>query len=751
MPYNIGAKIGLDGYAEYMNSLKSVIQRSKELTSEMKLVTSAFDANDKSQEKLTAQMDVLSKQISNQEKKVELLNSKFKASQAEVDRLNKELQDAVAKHGETSEQAARAAAALERQARAASQAKTDSNNAAAALEKMGRELEELKTDAAKAASGIDDAADSMDDAAESAEDAAKSTSIFGDVLTAGGIIEGVEAFVGAVGDIVDSAAEYNRIMGTLETSSQQAGYTADETSETYRQLYRALGDEQSTATAVANLQAMGLEQEDLNRLVSLATGAWATYGDSIPIDSLAESINETVKSGQVTGTLADVLNWGSKEGETFGVMLKDNTEANKEWNDAVEDAETAEDYFNLALQECGSESERANKLMQALADQGLASASEAWYQNNEDIATANDTQLTFMENAGLLAERLAPVTNAVKDGFGQMFEAIVSGTEGIDFAAIGETISKVFGFIVDNGDLIISLLMGIAGGISALKLADFATDIMNVATKTTTLAQTFPLLSGAISVLTNPVFLVGAAVVGLVALIATKGDEIQAILQKVDDFLQNVFAMDFRQVFGPVIGDVLNAFVRNVKNIWDSVKRIFDGIIDFIRGVFTGDWERAWEGVKNIFGGIFDGLVAVAKAPLNGVIGLINGLIGAINWVIDKINAISFTNPFTGESVGFNFPTIGKLPYLAVGGVVRRGSAIVGEAGPELMTVMGDRTIVQPLPSKYAENGPKKNGGSAQTSINITVNAAPGMDVNELADAVARKIQTMTQRKAAVW
>src|SRR5699024_12529896 len=66
----------------------------------------------------------------------------------------------------------------------------------------------------------------------------------------------------------------------------------------------------------------------------LVTGAWATYGDSIPIDGLAESVNETIRTGTVTGTFADVLNWGSKEGETFGVMLKENTEANQEWNDA---------------------------------------------------------------------------------------------------------------------------------------------------------------------------------------------------------------------------------------------------------------------------------------------------------------------------------------------------------------------------------------------------------------------------------
>lgn len=134
-------------------------------------------------------------------------------------------------------------------------------------------------------------------------------------------------------------------MGTLETSSEAAGYTAEQTSESYRELYSVLGDTQTAATTVANLQAIGLSQEDLMEVIDSSIGAWARYGDSIPIDSLAESINETIRAGQVTGTFADVLNWGSMEGETFGVTMRESTEANAEWNESVQAAETAEDYL----------------------------------------------------------------------------------------------------------------------------------------------------------------------------------------------------------------------------------------------------------------------------------------------------------------------------------------------------------------------------------------------------------------------
>lgn len=188
-------------------------------------------------------------------------------------------------------------------------------------------------------------------------------------------------------------------------------------------------------------------------------------------------------------------------------------------------------------------------------------------------------------------------------------------------------------------------------------------------------------------IIANPIALIIAAVVGLVALIVAYGDEIKGWLQNFDDWLQGIFAKDWTEVFGPVLGEVLNAFFANLKNIWDSIKQIFDGIIDFIRGVFTGDWERAWNGVKEIFGGIFDGLKALTTDPINYIIGLVNSAIDGINLLINGINKIP------GVSLG----EIGNIPMFANGGILSSGSAIVGEAGPELLTVNAGRAVVQPL------------------------------------------------------
>lgn len=599
---------------------------------------------------------------------------------------------------------------------------------------------------------IDDVKTAADKAGDALEDAGKEASNFGDYLKAGVIIEGVKSIAGAISDLSEETQEYRKIMGTLETSSEQAGYTAEQTAQSYKQLYGVLGDDQTTATTVANLQALELSQGKLTQLTDAAIGAWAKYGDSIPIDGLAEAINETVKAGQVTGTFADVLNRGSKEGETFGVMLKENTKENEEWNKAVMNAATAEDFFNLALQEAGSEAERADLILRAMADQGLTSAADAWRKNNEDIVAANEAQSDFMEKAAQLSERVAPAIQAVKEGGNDLLQMFLDLTSEVDFEAMAETINQVFAaveslitFLVDNQEIVLTVIAAIGAGLAALKLAELIGTISQVTSGVTTLAQAFPLLSGAIGMLTNPIFLVTAAVVAVVALIATKGDEIQALLQKLDDWLQSVFLTDWTQVFGPGLGDVLNGFFAGLKNIWDSVKLILDGVIDFIRGVFTGDWERAWEGVRQILEGIFNGLQAVVKAPLNAIIGAVNSVISHINTLIAGLNNIGFDLPswLGGGSFRFNIPSIPNIPYLAKGGIVGEGSAIVGEAGPELLTVSNGRTMVQPLPGNTGKiesllgSIDSRIGGQGEIQIVVPVT----LDGREIGEASYRYIQ----------
>ena len=237
-------------------------------------------------------------------------------------------------------------------------------------------------------------------------------------------------------DLVESTQEYRSIMASLETSSTAAGYSAEQTAETYGRLQSVLGDTQTAATATANLQAIGLSQEELMTVTDAAIGAWARYGDSIPIDGLAESINETIQAGQVTGTFADVLNW----------------------------AGTNEDEFNEKLQAANSSSERANIVLQELARQGLAESGQGWIENNQDIVAMNESTDKMDQAMARLGGTLAPLAAGLKSlGADAINFLLDKAEEAVDF------FTELPGRALTWGkDLIDSFVSGIKGAIGGL-------------------------------------------------------------------------------------------------------------------------------------------------------------------------------------------------------------------------------------------------------------------------------------------
>ena len=402
MAVDIGPRIGIDGEKEFRQELQNINQQLRTLGSEMKAVTSSFDAGARSEEALAAQTDVLNRQIDAQRQKLQ--------------QLQRGLDAAADKYGVTDTKTLKWAQAV--------------NDARADLNRLESQLKSTTGE-------VDDYGDAVDGASSATGGLGGllGSSGLGGILSkglgVGAVVGGITAITSAITGLVDETQEYRRVMGALEASSDAAGYSAEQTSETYEQLYRVLGDNQTAATATANLQAVGLAQKDLYDMTELVIGAWARYGDSIPIDSLAESVNETIRAGQVTGTFADVLNWGSREGETFGVTLRESTEANKEWNDSVLAAESAEDYFNLALQECSTQAERADLVMQAMAGQGLSQVAEGYHEVNAATEDANSAQAEYEEAQAGLAERLLPVKTALTQLASGGFDLLSSAIDGV--------------------------------------------------------------------------------------------------------------------------------------------------------------------------------------------------------------------------------------------------------------------------------------------------------------------------------
>ncbi|WP_278941901.1 phage tail tape measure protein [Anaerotruncus colihominis] len=174
-----------------------------------------------------------------------------------------------------------------------------------------------------------------------------------------------------------------------------------------------------------------------------------------------------------------------------------------------------------------------------------------------------------------------------------------------------------------------------------------------------------PILNLIISLVEPILNLIMAAIQPLIEIFATL---ISTILEPIMPILSAV---------ANVITSVLGAAIQAIQPIIQSLTSVFQGLIDFITGVFSGNWSQAWNGIVQVFGGLWDGLVAIVKAPINAVIGLINKAIGALNSV--SVTIPDWVPVVGGNTFGINIPTI---PMLASGGFTD-GVSIAGEAGME--------------------------------------------------------------------
>lgn len=319
-----------------------------------------------------------------------------------------------------------------------------------------------------------------------------------------GISTAAAGIVAATAATVPATAEYRKIMGSLEVSSQNAGYTAEQTAESYRTLYGVLADDQTAATTTANLQALGLSQEELSTVIEGTIGAWATYGDSIPIDGLAESINETVKTSTVTGTFADMLNW----------------------------AGTSEDAFNEKLAACGSESERVNLVMQEMANQGLVDAGKKWQENNKNLVDGNKATADFQQATAELADTVAPLITKITELVAGLIE------EFNQLSPEGQRLIAGCVLVVAAVGPVFSIISKVAGGVSSL-----IGIISKIAPVLGPIKTGFAAVNAVMAA--NPILIIIAAVAALIAIFVTLynkcewfRDGVNAIFGAVADFIK---------------------------------------------------------------------------------------------------------------------------------------------------------------------------------------------------------------------
>lgn len=569
-------------------------------------------------------------------------------------------------------------------------------------------------------------------------------------------IAAVAEAAGQLGIATDDVLDFTRVMIDLGEATNLSSDEAASALAKFANITGTTADEYSKlgSTIVDLGNNFATTERDIvemaTRLASAGTIAGLSEQDILALSTAMSSVGIQAEAGgtamtQTLSAISKAVSDGGDDLKTFAKVAGVSAdEFAKMWSDdpitaiqgftaGLGDMNANGEDVLAVLDELGLSGIRQSNMLQSLAlasgvlGDAVTTANNAWEENVALSNEASKRYETTESQMKILRNGLNNLAISIGDILLPIINKIVGGLQNaIDwFSNLDDGVKKtilIVGGLITAISPIAGIISGIAGAISFIT------------------GTVIPALITAINfIIANPIVLIIAAIVGLVAWIATSGDKIQAILQKVDDFLQGVFTTDWTQSFG-ILGNILNAFFANVKSVWDSIKAVFDGIIDFIRGVFTGDWERAWKGVQEIFAGLFKGLVAIAKAPLNGIIALINMVIDAINWMINGINSISFTVPdwvpiLGGKTLGFNIPNIGKLAYLAKGGILSSGSAIVGEAGPELLTMAGGRAHVMPL-----------NGEAGKSGITIEMNNTFNGYDSAAGEAAARNLVQAVNR-----
>lgn len=604
--------------------------------------------------------------------------------------------------------------------------------------RIGIELDDggIKSEAKAAGASAGDAAgdgleQGLDQGSKSGADkAGANIESFGDKMK--GVLAGISvaALAASIGELVSVTNEFQEDMGKLSVAAQQNNVATDAANGAYRDMVGILGETDQSVEAVNHLFALcGENTQALSDWTNIASGVYATFGDSLPLEGLTEAANETAKVGQVTGPLADAINWASEAAVQQGVALYGNQAAIDAYNSALADGATQEDAFNAALAACNTEQERAQLITDTL-NGVYAEAGAQYQQTNADVIAYRQSQSDL---------------TAAMSSLGQAFMPIVTGLTNVATMLLSGVQPAVQWFVT-NLPIIAPILAGIVTTIGLLAVvlnaSTIATTAQTVATNAAAAAQ--GLLNMVMNA--NPIALIVTLIAGLVVAIiglwsnseafrnfvTGAFQQIQQVAQVVIDAIVNFFTVTVPNAIGVVIGFF--------QNLWNSIVSVFNGALSTVSGFvssvvsfftvsvpnavsnmlsaagripgqiasflgnalssaasFVGSFassaiQAASQFVSNIVSGLSGLAGRVMSVGSDIVHGIWSGISGAAGWLMNQISGFA-NNIVSGIKGFFGIASPSKVMRDEVGKYIAEGVAVGWEKNDPMASIERDLNV----------------------------------------------------------
>ncbi len=687
MPTDIGPRIGLQGEKEFQNSIRAIGAQLKSLGNEMKAVTAEFSGNESSMEALSSKADVLRRSIEANANQMKTLTAQYNRQVFELENLEDQLTRVTQQFGANSKEAAAAQNAYNKQAAAVSRLESDINRSRTTMAQYKNQLDQVEAQMNGTADGADELGDSMTDAGNAAD---KSGRLFDAATVAIGNLasSAIEAAVSAIGDLIgalvnldESTEEFRVAQGRLNTAFSAAGYGPEAAAQSYRELYGIIGDTDTAAEAAQLLARLSDSEADFAQWTNIAAGVAGTFGDALPINSLIEAANETVKVGEVTGVLADALNWA-------GINEED---------------------FNAKLAAAGGEAKRNDLVMQTMAGT-YDQAAQAFYDINDPIIQARNAEVemqtatsdlggTISELRTRLTSDLTPALSTAAGALNGFLSGDLSFGEML--GQLGELGGQMAQSLVSGIAAAVPQMMEAASGLFQSLSAGFSENLPAL------IDSGLQAISGfSASLRENAGMLVDAAMELAQNLAQGLADSIPTIVEQVPEIVSNIAGI-INDNAPKIVETGLNIIVTLVKGMIDAIPVIIENIPQILKAMWDAFVAFNWVGLgKNLVSAIGNGLKGAAgllkteasnlgntikteigklpgqllQAGKNIVTGLVNGIKSMGSWLKNQITSFC-TGVLDGFLSFFGIQSPSRVMRDQVGVMIARGLALGVEKG----------------------------------------------------------------------